>query len=196
MFYIVAAKVVAKDEHKVGGSQVQVKYAKLSDEQDVMQEAGECGSTLEVSNIPANVEGDYLQMYFENPKSGGCADCVKDITIVKPGIAHVQLTDAAGKPSMNLMCSYKQDLVCLMSQSWNNVANMYELLIVLKLTYPVNGIISLAVHMPIVSTVRMPAAAARTLTLLVLFHVCRPHPSMQVTSILELATSMAMFSLC
>ena len=85
---------------------MQVKYAKLSDEQDVMQEGGECDTILEVSNIPANVEGDYLQMYFENPKSGGCADCVKDITIVEPGIAHIQLTDAAGKP-MNLMCSYK-----------------------------------------------------------------------------------------
>ena len=87
---------------------MQVKYAKLSDKQDVMQEGSECGSTLEVSNIPVNVEGDYLQMYFESPKSGGCADCVKGITIVKPGIAHVQLTDAAGKPSMNLICSYKQ----------------------------------------------------------------------------------------
>ena len=108
MFYIVAAKVVTKEEHKVGGSQVQVKYAKLSDEQDGMQEGGECNTTLEVSNIPANMKEDYLQMYFENPKSGGCADCVKDITIVEPGIAHVQLIDAAGKPSMNSMCSYKQ----------------------------------------------------------------------------------------
>ena len=103
MFYIVAAKVVAKDEHKVGGSQVQVKYAKLSDEQDV-QEGGECDATLEVSDIPVNVKEDYLQMYFESPKSGGCADCVKGITMVEPGIAHVQLTDAVGKPYiMNLM---------------------------------------------------------------------------------------------
>ena len=113
MFYIVAAKVVAKDEHKLGGSQVQVKYAKLSDEQDVTQEAGEYCTALEVSNIPANMEGDYLQIYFENPKSGGCADCVKDITFIEPGIAHVQLTDAAGKPSMNLMCNCNCELGAL-----------------------------------------------------------------------------------
>lgn len=102
--FIVAANV-AKNEHKVGGLQVQVKFMKLSDEQD---EGDECGTALEVSNIPANVNEDYLQMYFENPKSGGRADCVKDITIIKPGIAHIQLTDAASKPSMNLMCICKQ----------------------------------------------------------------------------------------
>jgi hypothetical protein len=101
--FIVAANV-AKNEHEVGGSQVQVKFMKLSDEQD---EGDECGTVLEVSNIPANVKEDYLRMYFENPKSGGCADCVKDITIIEPGIAHVQLTDAASKPSMNLMCICK-----------------------------------------------------------------------------------------
>ena len=103
MFYIVAAKVVTKEEHKVGGSQVQVKYAKLSDEQDGMQEGGECNTTLEVSNIPANMKEDYLQMYFESAKSGGCAKCVKDVTVVKPGTAHVQLTDAASESSINLM---------------------------------------------------------------------------------------------
>ena len=54
---------------------------------------------------------------------------------------------------------------------------MHELLTVLKLTYSENldSIISLAVSISIcVSTVRMPATAARTLNLLVLLH--RPHP--------------------
>ena len=48
------------------------------------------------------------------------------------------------------------------------MANMHELLIVLKLTY--SSLISLAVCMSIVSTVHMPAAAAWTLNLLVLYY--------------------------
>ena len=75
---------------------------KLTDDQDDTQEEGERSTTLEVSNIPVDIKEDFLQMYFENPKSGGCADCVKDITIIKPGIAHVQLTDAASKSSVHI----------------------------------------------------------------------------------------------
>ena len=76
---------------------------KLSDDQDDTEEVGEGGTTLEVSNIPENMKADYLQMYFESTKSGGCAKCVKDVTVVKPGTAHVQLTDAASESSINLM---------------------------------------------------------------------------------------------
>ena len=75
---------------------------KLTTDQVYTQEGSETGTTLEVSNIPVDMKEDYLQMYFENPKSGGCADCVKDITIIKPGIAHIQLTDAASKPKFKL----------------------------------------------------------------------------------------------
>ena len=99
--YVDAADVIAKDDHKYKGSPLQVQYMKLSDDQDDTQEVGECSTTLEVSNIPKDLKEDYLQMYFESQKSGGCADCVKYITLIKPGIAHVQLTDAASKSSMN-----------------------------------------------------------------------------------------------
>ena len=86
---------------------------KLSDDQDDTREVDECGTTLEVSNIPVDVKEDYLQMYFESQKSGGCADCVKDITIIKPGIAHVQLTDAASKSSMNRVHAFmRYNIIC------------------------------------------------------------------------------------
>ena len=76
---------------------------KLLDDQDDTEEVGEGGTTLEVSNIPENIKEDYLLMYFESAKSGGCAKCVKDVTVVKPGTAHVQLTDAASESSVNLI---------------------------------------------------------------------------------------------
>ena len=59
------------------------------------------------------------------------------------------------------------------------MANMHELLSI-KAHILRESLISLAVCMSIVSTVRMPAAAAQTLNLLVLLR--RPHPSMQVNS--------------
>ena len=90
--------------------------------------------------------------------------------------------------------------VCLISQSWNNVANMHELLTVLKLTSSEN--LNSTYHLPscthvcqiIVSIVHMLAAAAQNLTLLVFLRVRRSHPSIQ--QLLELATAMATFSLC
>ena len=71
------------------------------------------------------------------------------------------------------------------------MANMDELLIAHILR---ESLISLAVCMSIVSTVCMPAAAAQTLNLLVLLR--KPHPSMQIKHLLELATAMATSSLC
>ena len=76
---------------------------KLLDDQDDTEEVGEGGTTLEVRNIPENMKEDYLQMYFESAISGGCAKCVKDVTVVKPGTAHVQLTDGASESSINLI---------------------------------------------------------------------------------------------
>ena len=60
---------------------------KLLDDQDDTEEVGEGGTTLEVSNIPENMKADYLQMYFESTKSGGCAKCVKDVTSYQGSVA-------------------------------------------------------------------------------------------------------------
>ena len=75
---------------------------KLSHDKDKLQDEREpiACDTLEVSNVPPNVTNDYLQLYFESAsKSGGCVDCVKNITMVKPGVFHVQFTDATSKLS-------------------------------------------------------------------------------------------------
>ena len=83
------------------------------------------------------------------------------------------------------------------------MTSMHELLRVLNLTYSENlNRKSKQYHLPsctyvcqiIVSIVRMLAAAAQTLTLLVLLHVRRSHYSIQ--QLLELANAMATFSLC
>ena len=66
-----------------------------------------------------------------------------------------------------------------MSQSWNNYYYAWATHSI-KAHILRGSLISLAVRMSIVSTVCMPAAAARTLSLLVLLR--RPHPSMQVNS--------------
>ena len=89
----VAADVLANESHKFGGAELHVQYWVVSQEADSKVVA--VRDTLEVSNLPSDITKDYLEFYFESPKSGGCADCVKDITMVKPGVAHVQFTDAA-----------------------------------------------------------------------------------------------------
>ena len=35
-------------------------------------------NVLEVRNIPSQADGDFLQMYFENSKSGGCDGAVEE----------------------------------------------------------------------------------------------------------------------
>lgn len=62
----------------------------------VSSEGAEC-DTLEVSNLPSKATEETLDLYFESPKSGGCEDAVKSVTIVQPGIAHVQFHDPQGK---------------------------------------------------------------------------------------------------
>lgn len=76
---------------------------KLSHDKNKLQDEREpivACDTLEVSSVPPDITKDYLQLYFESTsKSGGCADCVKNITMVKPGVFHVQFTDATSKLS-------------------------------------------------------------------------------------------------
>ena len=80
---------------------MQLQYLKLSQchDKDKLQDEREPCDTLEVSNVSPNITKDYLQLYFESSKSGGCDDCVKNITMVKPGVFHVQFTDATSKLS-------------------------------------------------------------------------------------------------
>ena len=53
--------------------------------------------TLEVTNIPSEADVEYLELYFDSPRSGGCSGAVKNVSMIKPGTAHVQFHDPKGK---------------------------------------------------------------------------------------------------
>ena len=95
-----ATSILSKEDHILQGSELIVQYYSARDEpEDVVSTELETGptDTLEVRNLPHSVSTDALQLYFENPKSGGCVDGVKEITIMESGVACIQLTDATGE---------------------------------------------------------------------------------------------------
>ena len=51
---------------------------------------------IEVANIPNQADEDYLQLYFESTRSGGCDDAVNSVMMIQPGMAHVQFHDPEG----------------------------------------------------------------------------------------------------
>ena len=53
--------------------------------------------TLLISNLPENADEFLIEMYFENPKSGGCEEAIEKIHFVEPKIAQVQFKDPQGK---------------------------------------------------------------------------------------------------
>ena len=54
------------------------------------------GDTLEVSGLPDTISEELLDMYFENSRSGGCADGVKKVSFVRPGVAQIQFISDTG----------------------------------------------------------------------------------------------------
>ena len=58
--------------------------------------------TLEVSNLPKTASEDHLEAYFESLRSGGCIDAVKSVTMIQPGVAHVQFHDPKGMYTLAL----------------------------------------------------------------------------------------------
>ena len=97
---LVATSILSKEGHILQGSELVVQYYSARDEpEDAVSTEPETGptDTLEVRNLPHSVSTDALLLYFESPKSGGCADGVKEITFIEPGVACVQLTDATGE---------------------------------------------------------------------------------------------------
>jgi hypothetical protein len=80
---------MAKEMHKLKESILQVCY--FEDNED-KAESDQLRDTLEVGNFPADVSNDLVELYFENPRSGGCDGAVKSIKIVGPGVAQVQFS--------------------------------------------------------------------------------------------------------
>ena len=79
--------------HKLHGVELQLKPY---EESSVATARSEYHDILEVSGLPDGISEGLIELYFENSKSGGCADAVKDITFVRPGVARVQFTSDTG----------------------------------------------------------------------------------------------------
>ena len=62
-------------------------------------ETDQLGDTLEVRNFPASVSKDLVELYFENPKSGGCDGAVKSVSITGPGVAQVRFSSPTSECS-------------------------------------------------------------------------------------------------
>ena len=72
--------------HQLNGAQLEVKFAECFHEQSTTKVSDD---TLLIRNLPKNMSEEYLQLYFESHKSGGCANGVKGVTLVEPGVATV-----------------------------------------------------------------------------------------------------------
>ena len=57
---------------------------------------------LEVSNLPEQISKEFLELYFESPKSGGCSDGVKNVTLLGPGVAKVLFSSSDSEFFYNL----------------------------------------------------------------------------------------------
>ena len=85
---------MAKRPQTFKGVELEMKYSKSDQELSSVEISDD---TLEVSNIPENVSKEYLELYFESPKSGGCVDGVKNVTMLRPGVAKVLFSSSRSK---------------------------------------------------------------------------------------------------
>lgn len=57
-------------------------------------------NTIEVSNLPQDCTEDMLELYFDNPRSGGCVGGVKAVQMVGVGLAQIEFINASSELSM------------------------------------------------------------------------------------------------
>lgn len=67
-----------------------------ADEASNVAELSSC-DTLLISNLPEKANEFLIEMYFENPKSGGCEGAIEKIHFVEPKVAQVQFKDPQGE---------------------------------------------------------------------------------------------------
>ena len=79
----VAAEVMARTPQMFRGVELKMKYSQVISSSEISDDI------LEVSNLPEQVSKELLEYYFESPKSGGCPNGVKDVTLLRPGVAKV-----------------------------------------------------------------------------------------------------------
>ena len=73
--------------------------------------------TIEVKSIPRVIAVEVLEMYFENSRSGGSKDCVKEIKIIDSETAHVIFHTPEGL-FIRLFLLYVHICVQLLPASW------------------------------------------------------------------------------
>ena len=77
---------MAKRPQRFKEVELDMKYSK-SNEELISVEVSD--DTLKVSNLPEDISKEFLEFYFESPRSGGCANAVKNVTLLRPGVAKV-----------------------------------------------------------------------------------------------------------
>ena len=75
---------------------------KYSDCNQVLSSSEVSEDILEVSNLPEQISKEFLELYFESPKSGGCSDGVKNVTLLRPGVAKVLFSSSDSEFFNNL----------------------------------------------------------------------------------------------
>ena len=77
--------------------------------------------TLEITSLPSTVSEEYLELYFNSPRSGGCDDAVKNIVMIQPGMAHVHFHDPKGNKTHVPPCCYLLLHLYFMKHSTYNI---------------------------------------------------------------------------
>ena len=80
-----------KSIHTFAGTTLEVRLLEPPLEDSTLKDA------LEISHIPAECDEETIELYFENPKSGGCPGGVKSVQIIGGGVARVQFIDELSK---------------------------------------------------------------------------------------------------
>ena len=87
----VAANILEKSTHTFAGATLEVRPFEPPVEDSTSND------TLKVSNLPQDCDTEAVQLYLENPKSGGCPGGVKNIQIIGNGVVQVQFIDDQSK---------------------------------------------------------------------------------------------------
>ena len=93
-----------KKRHKITRKQVQVEVLPPPIEPAISETLPQLESTLSsssnvllVSNLQENVDEHLIEMYFENPKSGGYDGAVENVDFVEPKVVRITFTNSEGE---------------------------------------------------------------------------------------------------
>ena len=93
---ILASLFLPTEEHKANGPGVDTVSPETACAGEYRTELPSC-DTLLISNLPEKANEFLVEMYFENPKSGGCEGAIEKIHFVEPKVAQVKFKDPQGE---------------------------------------------------------------------------------------------------